>query len=90
VQVTEMVCEQQTREVTYTVCVPVKKTVSYDVTVCKTVPVEKVRRCTVMVPHQVEKEVQVQVCRMVPKTVTVPVNGGCSSGCAPRGCRHCR
>ena len=50
-----------------------KKTVSYDVTVCKTVPVEKVKSCTVMVPYQVEKEVQVQVCKMVPKTIQVPV-----------------
>jgi hypothetical protein len=39
---------------------------------------------TVDVPHPVEKEIEVQVCRMVPKTIQVPVYPRCCGSC---GCR---
>jgi hypothetical protein len=50
--------------------------------VYRTVPEEKTITETVSVPVQVQKEVQVRVCNMVPKTVTVALayNNGCA-GC---------
>ncbi len=42
------------------------------------VPEERTVDYTVCVPHQVQKEVEVTVCKMVPQKVTVPA---CSSGC---------
>jgi len=47
------------------------------------VPKEQVQTYTVCVPHTVEKEVQVQVCKMVPKTVTCKVPVTC---CRPQPC----
>ena len=41
---------------------------------------EKTETYKVCVPHTVEKEVQVQVCRMVPKTITCKVP---MTTCAP-------
>lgn len=69
VNVTEMVREQVTREVPVTVCVPEKRTRSYVVNLCRDVVEDKTDTYTVMVPHQVQKQVQVPVCRMVPQTV---------------------
>jgi hypothetical protein len=70
----------QTRHVKFCVVVPVKK--AHTVKVChyECVAEERSEEYCVMVPHQVEKEVQVRVCRMVPKTVTcqVPVSHCCS------------
>jgi hypothetical protein len=45
---------------------------------------ERTRTYTTMVPHTVEKQIQVPVCRLVPKTVTyqVPV-------VVPRDCTTC-
>lgn len=65
--------ECKTREVSYTVCVPVTVTRKIPITTytCETVPVTKTY--TVMVPHCVEKEIQVPVCRMVTKTITCKV-----------------
>jgi hypothetical protein len=79
--VTECKIEQRTREVPYTVCVAQTRTRQEQVTEYKQVPVEKVDLVTVMVPREVEKEVQVQVCRMVPKTVKVPASGCGGSSC---------
>lgn len=69
VQVCETVAEQVTREVPETICVPEKRTRTYDVTKYKCVNETKSEQYTVMVPTKVEREVQVQVCRMVPKEV---------------------
>jgi hypothetical protein len=50
----------------------------------------------VMIPHTVQKEVQVQVCRMVPETRMVPACGcscgGAASSCGREKCRpqRCR
>jgi hypothetical protein len=78
------------KEVTYTVCVPQQKTWTETVTCYETQAEEVTRTVTVCVPHQVQKEVQVNVCRMVPKTVQVPVQcgGGCCRGCGLFACRR--
>ena len=56
-------------------------------TICVPEWVTETRKCTVCVPKQVEKEVQVKVCKMVEKKVTVPVCGqGC--GCGRLLCRR--
>jgi hypothetical protein len=71
--------------VPYVECVPVTKTRTYPVTTVRRVPEEKTENYTVCVPYPVQREVQVQVCRMVPKTIQVPV----STGCANNGCNDC-
>jgi hypothetical protein len=64
------------------------------VTVCRCVPVERTEKYNVCVPHTVEKEIQVQVCKMLPQTVTckVPVyTNGCAGGCGcTSGCTPCK
>jgi YTV protein len=93
-QVTECKLETRTRDVNYTVCVPQTKTTTHEVTTYKCVPEEKVEEYTVMVPHQVEKEVQVCVCKMVPKTIQVPAatccDDACGSSCGRAKCRRAR
>ncbi|MBC8354202.1 MAG: hypothetical protein H8E66_19590 [Planctomycetes bacterium] len=94
VRVRSYVNEKQSREVTYTVCVPEQRTRIRNVTTYKTISEQRTQKCTVMVPHTVQKEVTVMVCHMVPKTVTckVPVIaptyvcGGHHRGCH---CRRC-
>ncbi len=65
VHYTEMVPRTETREEKYTVydCVPHEKMVDY----------------TVCVPVQVEKEIQVPVCHMVPKTIVKRIPVPCST-----------
>ena len=71
------------------VCVPQQKTWTETVTCYESQAEEVTRTVTVCVPHQVQKEVQVNVCRMVPKTVQVPVQcGSCCRGCGLRACRR--
>jgi len=77
----EYVPEQQSREVQYTVCVPEQRVSSHQVTEYRCVPEQKTSTYTVMVPYQEQQEVQVQVCRMVEKTITVPVQTSCDTGC---------
>jgi hypothetical protein len=97
VNVTECVAEEKTREVKHTVCVPEKKsrTVNvttcvpekksrtYKVTTCKIETEEKTETYKVSVPVQVQKEIDVTVCKMVAQTVTVPVSS--SNGCSTSG-----
>lgn len=61
------------KQVQYTVCVPKKVVRPVQVTVCKRVVEPVVKKCTVMVPCVVEKQVPVRVVKRVPVTVTVPV-----------------
>ncbi len=86
---TRNVCTYETstvdRQVCYTVCVPQKREWTETVTTYKQVPEEVTNTYTVCVPEQVEKEVPVRVCRMVQKTIQVPV---CPPVCG--GCRRCR
>jgi hypothetical protein len=86
--VTECKVEQRTREVPYTVCVAQTRTRQEQVCEYKQVAVEKTEQYTVMVPHEVEQDVQVQVCRMVPKTVTVQVDN-CCNGSSCGSCQKC-
>jgi len=87
-KVREYVKEEKTREVQYTVCVPQQKTVTRQVCVVKCVPEEKVVTYKVRVPHRVQKEVQVRVCKMVQKTVQVPCRQPRKRCCA-RPARKC-
>ncbi len=73
VQVCEQVAQQIVREVPVVTCVPEKKTRTFDVTRYKDVTETKVDKYTVMVPHQVERTIQVPVVRCVPKTVQCTV-----------------
>ncbi len=82
------VTEQQSREVTYTRCVPEQRSSSHEVTRYECVPSEKTVTYTVQVPHQVEKQIQVRVCKMVPKTILVPE--GCDDCGSYRRTRRCR
>jgi hypothetical protein len=70
VQVCRTVAEQVTREVPVTSCVPEKRQRTFQVTKYRDeVDVKKVPY-TVMVPYTVEKQIQVPVCRVVPKVIT--------------------
>jgi hypothetical protein len=72
-----------TRQVRYTVCVPKEVTRTEYVTTWRCEQVQQTRRYTVCVPYQVEKEVSVRVCQMVPKTIRVPV---CPTACCQQVC----
>lgn len=76
-------CETHTRDVQYTVCVPVKKTGTRCFPTCTPVMEEKEETCTVMVQHKVEKEILVNVCHMVEKKIQV---ASCCSQPAPTCC----
>lgn len=79
-QVVETVCdyvdEPQTRTVNTTVMVPQTRSRQRQVTVMKCVAVPRTETYSVCVPYCVEREVLVNVCRMVPKTVQVCVPCG--------------
>ncbi len=72
--------EKRTKEVSYTVCVPESRTETYTVTRCDQVPENKIENYTTRVCVPVTKEIEVQVCRMVPKVVSVTVQP-CPTGC---------
>lgn len=83
--------EKRTKEVSYTFNVPETKVEPFTSTRFETVNEEVSEEYTVSVPVSTVKEVQVQVCRMVPKLVPVtiyPCAGGsdtaaaCAGGCA--------
>jgi hypothetical protein len=73
VQVCDYVSEQKTRIVNEKVCVPCQKTETYDETVWHCVAEKRIQKQTVCVPVCTTREVQVRVCRLVPKTVDVKV-----------------
>lgn len=103
-KVCEYVTQERQREFQVTVCVPEQREAVRNVTSYRTVAEPQVQRYTVQVPVVVQKEVNVQVCRMVPKTVVckvpvavdcgacAPVHGGHAPchGCGRVGCRGCR
>src|SRR5438876_9473090 len=83
--VTAYEMQPQTREIQCTVMVPKTMSGTRTVTTYKMEAYPETVNYTVCVPQQVQKEIQVQVCRMVPKTiqVCVPVTacaGTCSTG----------
>lgn len=76
--------EQQTKtkEISYTFQVPQQEVETYTVTRQDRVEEKELETYTVRVPVPVVKEVSFQVCRMVPKVVTVEINP-CASGSSP-------
>jgi hypothetical protein len=64
--------ETRTHKSKYVTYQPLQKFERKTVCVCENVPVTKTVTETVCVPYTVEKQVEVRVCRMVPKTIQVP------------------
>ncbi|ASV73555.1 hypothetical protein THTE_0953 [Thermogutta terrifontis] len=64
---------EYTKKVCYYECVPHTVTKPVCVTTWKKVCEPVVKKCTVLVPQVVEKEVPVKVCKLVPTVVNVPV-----------------
>ena len=85
--VVECKFEERTHEVSCIVCEPKTETRYQQVTTCVLHQVDRTVPYTVLVPHTVEKKVQVQVCKLVEKTVQVPV---CEPCCEPCGRTCCR
>ncbi|MEZ6076400.1 MAG: hypothetical protein R3C56_12295 [Pirellulaceae bacterium] len=76
--------EKRTKEVTYQINVPQTKTEPFTTTRFDTVVEDVTEEYTVRVPVLTSKEVQVQVCRMVPKLVPVtiyPCSGSAGNSC---------
>lgn len=69
VQVCETVAERIEKDVPVVYCVPQQKTRSFQVTKYRDVMEDKVEKYTVMVPYQVEKTIQVPVCKVVPRVI---------------------
>jgi len=65
--------EKRTKEVSYTVCIPESRTENYQVTRCEQVPDNRIENYTERICVPVVKEVEVQVCRMVPQVVSLNV-----------------
>jgi hypothetical protein len=65
--------EKRTKEVSYTVCIPESRTENYQVTRCEQVPDNRIENYTERICVPVVKEIEVQVCRMVPKVVSMNV-----------------
>jgi hypothetical protein len=78
------VSEQRTREVSESVCVPTTVTKTFNMTRYRTVPATKTVNYTVLVPRQVERQVQVPVCHMVERTVPLD-----DSVCTRDSCGEC-
>ena len=84
--VTDYVPETKTRDVSYTVCNAVNKSENYNVTEMQCVTEQQVVTDNVTVPVCVQKLIEVNVCRMVPTTVTRMVPCGAAApaaNCAP-------
>ena len=83
VSVCHMVNERASRQVQCTVLVPQRRTVTRQVTVMRCVPERKTSSYTVQVAYPVQRQVPVQVCRMVARTVDCRV---CVRQCAAPQC----
>jgi len=92
--------EKKTKEVTFTINVPQSKTEPFTTTRYDTVMEEVTEEYTVRVPVASTTEVQVQVCRMVPKLVPITIfpcsnaasgmiASACYSGSPSVGCVDC-
>jgi hypothetical protein len=75
--------EKKTKEVSFTYNVPETRTEPFTSTRYDQVPEDVVEQYAVKVPVTVMKEVDVQVCRMVPKVVPVRINVECLPGMVP-------
>lgn len=80
VKVCDFVTEEKQREVQVTFCVPERRESVRNVYSYRPIVEPHVEQFIVQVPHVVAKEIEVQVCRMVPKRVVCKV---------PIGCSHC-
>jgi len=78
--------EVRTKEVCYTVKTPQQRTKTYTTTRFDCVEETKLEEYTIRVPVPVIKEVDVQICRMVPKVVSATVN---PCECCKSGRRRC-
>ncbi|MEO8498770.1 MAG: hypothetical protein ABI614_27215, partial [Planctomycetota bacterium] len=76
--------EARSKEVSYTAYVPKQLQKTVTVTNYRTEPEEHTETYHVRVPIQVTNEVPVQVCRMIPQTVTVDARAFCG-GCGKCG-----
>ena len=83
--VTECKFEERTREVSCVVCEPKTETRNQQVTHLRDAPGRADRAAPSWCRTRCEKKVQVQVCRMVEKSVQVPV---CQPCCPTTCCRH--
>ena len=81
VKVCRYVTEKQSREINYTAYEQEEREQTRNVTTCKVVAEERKQQCTVMVPHQVEKEITVMVCRTVAETIVCQVPICCVPCC---------
>jgi hypothetical protein len=77
VQLCNFAYETQAREVPYTVCIPQLKKITRPIMTCRLVSEERTFTQTVNVPYTEQQEVEVQVCKMVPKTITCKVPACC-------------
>lgn len=78
VKVCRHITEPQSKEVVYTTYERQERQQTRNVTTYKVVAEQRQEQCTVMVPHQVEKQVTVMVCQTVAETIScqVPVYCG--------------
>ena len=87
------VCKPETQTKTVKVCSYKDETRTRTVRKCSMVQEEREHEYTVMVPKTVEEEMEVRVCKMVEKKVTVAVyaGGGCCKAkkCKRRRCGGC-
>jgi hypothetical protein len=86
VKVCEYVTEERSRDVQFTVCVPTQQTRTRNVTTYRVVTEPRVENYVVQVPHVVSREVDVMVCRMVPRTVVCREPVGQPAGWQSYGC----
>lgn len=81
--------ETRTREVAYEVCVPKTRVETYQVTNYQSVPETVVETYTELEARTEMKQIQVQVQRMIEKTIQVRIDNGCGChGAAPAAHHH--
>jgi hypothetical protein len=73
VQICNFAYETQAREVPYTVCIPQQKKITRQIVTCRLVSEERTFTQTVNIPYTEQQEMDVQVCKMMPKTITCQV-----------------
>ena len=71
-KVWDTVHEEQTKTHTYCTVEPRVTVTPYEATECRWLPVEKSETYMACIPYEVEKQIEVKVCKLVPKTVLVP------------------
>lgn len=72
--------EKKTKDYTYTTYVPESKVETYQATRNDTIQEQKIETYTARVAVPAMKEVEVQVCKMVPKVVSINLGNPCQQG----------